>query len=247
MLDLIYQRADVKDGHQVMDLGCGWGVTSLWVLEKYPNTNVVAVSNSRTQKEFIEKRAAAKGFAGRIKCITADANVFDTEERFDRIISIEMFEHMRNYETLMKRVSSWLKPQGLLFTQILCHKEFTYPFNASKGSDTEWMAKYFFSGGTMPSSDLFLYFQDDLIIANHWNVNGKHYSKTLEAWLTRLDAKQDNALKILEATYGKEKAPTHLFNWRLFFMYCAEVFGYDDGNEWIVAHHLFRKRCKSSL
>lgn len=247
MLKLICKRAQVKDGQVIMDLGCGWGVTSLWILEKYPNCTVVAVSNSRTQKEFIEGHARDKGFAERLTCITADANVFDIEQRFDRIISIEMFEHMKNYQTLMKRVASWLKPEGLLFTQILCHKEFAYSFNSSKGSNTEWMARNFFSGGTMPSSDLFLYFQDDLGILDHWNINGKHYSKTLEAWLVRLDSNKAKAMEVLEASYGKDKAPLQMFNWRLFFIYCAEVFGYEDGNEWIVAHHLFEKRLKSSL
>lgn len=247
MLQLICERARVVDGQKVMDLGCGWGVTSLWLLEKYPKCEVVSVSNSKTQRAFIESCAKSKGFDGRLKVITADANIFDTDERFDRIISIEMFEHMKNYDSLMKHVASWLKPDGLLFTQILCHKEFTYEFNAKKGSDTEWMAKHFFSGGTMPSSDLFLYFQQDVIILDHWNVNGKHYSKTLDAWLANLDANTDKALNVLEKTYGKDEAPQQLFNWRMFFMYCSEVFGYDDGNEWIVAHHLFVKRPKSVL
>ena len=246
-LELICKRAQVQDGQKVLDLGCGWGVTSLWILEMYPNCQVVSVSNSRTQKVFIESQAKKLGVIDRIKCITADANVLDMDEKFDRIISIEMFEHMKNYEVLMKRVASWLKPGGLLFTQILCHKEFAYEFNANKGSDTEWMAKQFFSGGTMPSSDLFLYFQNDVIILDHWNINGKHYSKTLEAWLERLDQNKERAMKVLETTYGREASYQHMFNWRMFFMYCSEVFGYDDGNEWIVAHHLFQKRPKASL
>ena len=246
-LELICMRAQVRDGQKVLDLGCGWGVTSLWILEKFPKCQVVSVSNSKTQKLFIESQASKMGFSNRIKCITADANVFVTDERFDRIISIEMFEHMKNYEVLMRHVASWLKPDGLLFTQILCHKEFAYEFNANKGSDTEWMARQFFSGGTMPSSDLFLYFQNDVVILDHWNINGKHYSKTLEAWLHKLDQNKKVAMRVLELAYGKAAAPQQMFNWRLFFMYCSEVFGFDDGNEWIVAHHLFRKRPKSSL
>lgn len=246
-MELICERARLENGHRVLDLGCGWGVTSLWILEKYPNCQVVAVSNSRTQRMFIERRGKEMGVSNRLKCITADANVFDTEERFDRIISIEMFEHMKNYDTLFGRASSWLKPTGLLFTQILCHKEFSYEFNANKGSDTEWMAREFFSGGTMPSSDLFLYFQNDVAIVDHWNINGKHYSKTLEAWLIRLDQNKEKAMEVLEKAYGKESAPQQMFNWRMFFIYCSEVFGFDDGNEWIVSHHLFQKRPTAAL
>ena len=246
-MELICQRAQVQNGHKVLDLGCGWGVTSLWILEKYPDCQVMSVSNSRTQKEFIEGEARKMNCSDRLKCITADANFFDTKERFDRVISIEMFEHMKNYETLMKRVASWLKPKGLLFTQILCHKEFTYGFNANRGSDTEWMAREFFSGGTMPSSDLFLYFQDDVIIMDHWNLNGKHYSKTLESWLQRLDENKASSMTVLEDAYGKDAAPQQMFNWRMFFMYCSEVFGYEGGNEWIVAQHLFKKRPTASL
>ncbi|XP_065051146.1 uncharacterized protein LOC135680867 [Rhopilema esculentum] len=247
MLALVCERAQVEDAQKVLDLGCGWGVTGLWILEKYPNCTVFCVSNSRTQKQFIESQAKRKGFADRLTCITADANLFDTNERFDRIISIEMFEHMKNYEVLMRQVAKWLKPGGLLFTQILCHREFAYEFKSNRGSDTEWMAKQFFSGGTMPSSDFFLYFQNDLMILDHWNINGKHYSKTLEAWLRKLDQNKGNAMKVLEKAYGKDAAPQHMFNWRMFFMYCSEVFNFDNGNEWIVAHHLFMKRPKALL
>ena len=247
MLKLVCQRAQVSDGHTVMDLGCGWGVTGLWICEKYPSCKVVCVSNSATQKKFIDQVAAEKGYSQRLECITCDANIFETERKFDRIISIEMFEHMKNFDELMQKIALWLKPEGHLFTQILCHREFTYSFNTKQGSDTEWMAQNFFTGGTMPSSDLFLYFQKDLIIMDHWNVNGKHYSKTLEAWLRQLDYKKDDVMKVLEKAYGCEEAPQQLFNWRMFFMYCSEVFGFRDGNEWIVAHHLFKKRPISHL
>lgn len=238
----ICERARIEDGQAVMDLGCGWGALALYVCEKFPACRVTAVSNSATQRELIQARAEQRGFSGRLEVITEDANVFVTDQRFDRIVSIEMFEHMKNYERLFQRVSSWLKPHGMLFTQVLCHKEFAYNFNTSEGSDTEWMAKNFFSGGTMPSADLFLYFQNDVTIVDHWRINGKNYSKTLEAWLRLLDERKDKVTEILNEAYGAKDGPKHLFNWRLFFIFCSEVFGYEDGNQWVLAHHLFKKK-----
>jgi len=247
MLSLVCERALVEDGQTIMDLGCGWGATTFWLLEKYPSCHVTCVSNSSTQGEYIRNSAQKNGYGDRIKVYTADANTFHTSERFDRIISIEMFEHMKNYEQLFQKVASWLKPNGFLFTQILCHREFTYHFKAEKDSDTEWMAQNFFSGGTMPSSDLFLYFQKDLLIEKHWNINGKHYSKTLDAWLEIMDQNKPVINKIFEAAYGHSEVDKQISNWRKFFMYCSEVFGCNNGNDWIVAHHLFRKCLKSNL
>jgi len=172
--------------------------------------------------------------------------VFTTAKRFDRILSIEMFEHMKNYDILMQRVSSWLKPSGKLFLQVLCHNSHPYAFDAKPGSDTEWMAKNFFTGGTMPSVDLFLYFQNGVRIEDYWIVNGKEYSKTLEAWLERMDQNKDKVYKILREGYGDD-VDKQIFNWRLFFIFCSEVFGYADGNEWIVSQHLFKKQQLSSL
>ncbi|XP_002741514.3 uncharacterized protein LOC100367749 [Saccoglossus kowalevskii] len=245
MLELYCARAQVEDGHNVMDLGCGWGALGLWICEKYPNCTVTCVSNSQTQSEHIQSQSLRLGYSGRLTTRKSDANVFDTEERFDRIMSIEMFEHMKNYDRLFSRVASWLKPGGLLFTQILCHREFAYNFNVGKGSDTEWMAKNFFSGGTMPSSDLFLYFQNDVVLVDMWKMNGKHYSKTLEAWLAILDNNRGEVARIFEKTYGKGEVDQQVWNWRLFFIYCSVVFGYEDGNEWMVSMHLFRKRLQS--
>lgn len=185
-------------------------------------------------------------YANRLKCITADANVFSTRERFDRIISIEMFEHMKNYDQLMSRVASWLKPNGYLFTQILCHREYCYHFKNKENKATEWMAKYFFTGGTMPSSELFLYFQKNLAILDHWNLNGVHYSKTLEAWLDKLDANKTKVLQIFQRQHGDDAAQ-QMFNWRLFFMYCSEAFKFNCGNEWLVSQHLFQKNTHSKL
>jgi len=240
------ERAQIKDGQNVMDLGCGWGSFGLYVLENYPNCRVTCVSNSNTQRALILERAQNMGVAGRLDAITADANTFTTGNRFDRIVSIEMFEHMKNYEVLFQRVSSWLKPQGQLFLQILCHRNFPYAFDSRKGSDTEWMAKNFFSGGTMPSHDLFLHFQRDVALLDSWIVNGQNYSRTLEAWLTKMDANKDKVAAIFKKAYGKE-FEQNVFNWRLFFIFCSEVFGFMKGNEWHVSHYLFQKKSLSSL
>jgi len=242
MLKLVCERSQVEDGHSIMDLGCGWGSLALWLCEHYPNCTVTTVSNSSTQREWIESEAQKKGFGSRMACITSDANVFNTSLRFDRIISIEMFEHMKNYEELMCRVASWLKPSGCLFVQILCHREFAYNFSTKKNSDTEWMARNFFSGGTMPSSDLLLYFQKDLCIKQHWQMSGNHYARTLEAWLVNLDEHEATVRNIFLQTYGSDQVDQQVFNWRLFFMYCAEVFSFRGGNEWIVAQYLFQKK-----
>lgn len=147
----------------------------------------------------------------------------------------------------MSRVASWLKPSGYLFVQILCHREFAYNFNTKKNSDTEWMARNFFSGGTMASSDLFLYFQKDLSIEKHWQINGRHYARTLEAWLVKMDQQEGKVREIFQRTYGSDQVDQQVFNWRMFFMYCAEVFAFRDGNEWIVAQYLFEKKLNSSL
>ncbi|XP_074656082.1 uncharacterized protein LOC141909537 [Tubulanus polymorphus] len=241
-LSIICKRAQVEDGQTIMDLGCGWGATGLYICEKYPNCKVVFVSNSETQHDYIIDEAKRLGFDDRIEHIKANANTFDTEKKFDRVISIEMFEHMKNYDRLLAKISSWLKPDGLLLTQILCHLRFPYNFDASKDKDTEWMARNFFAGGTMPSADLFLYFQDDMIVTDQWLVNGKDYSKTLYTWLERLDAKREKVHEIFIEFYGADKADEMLANWRMFFIYCGEVFRYRDGNDWLTAFHLFKKR-----
>lgn len=239
-------KAGLEDDHSVLDLGCGWGSLSLYICEKYPKCKVTCVSNSNTQRQLIQNRAQTLGYQGRLECITADANVFTTAKRFDRIFSIEMFEHMKNYDILMQRVSSWLKPSGKLFIQVLCHRLHPYAFDTKQGSDTEWMAKNFFSGGTMPSVDLFLYFQNGVKIQDFWVINGTNYSKTLEAWLSKLDQNKDKVMNILRQAYGDD-ADQQLFNWRLFFIFCSEVFGYKGGNEWIISQHLFKKHQLSSL
>jgi len=247
MLSLSCQRAAIADGQTIMDLGCGWGSLTFWLLEKYPACRVTSVSNSATQGDYIRSTAHKMGYAGRLTVHTADANTFQTEKNFDRIMSIEMFEHMKNYEQLFEKVASWLKPDGLLFTQILCHREFTYHFKKKPGSDTAWMAQHFFTGGTMPSSDLFLYFQKDLAIKKHWNINGVHYKKTLDAWLKKMDENIEEVRDIFREAYGEKEVQKQVFNWRKFFMYTSEVFGCNNGNDWLVAHHLFNKQMKSKI
>ncbi|KAL3859484.1 hypothetical protein ACJMK2_009703 [Sinanodonta woodiana] len=239
-------RAKIQDGQTILDLGCGWGSMGLYICEKYPHCQVTCVSNSNTQRQFIESKALQQGFLGRLEAITADVNVFSSSKRFDRIISIEMFEHMKNYETLMQRVASWLKPSGLLFIQVLCHRLHPYAFDTKPGSDTEWMAKNFFTGGTMPCTDLYLYFQNDLKIGENWVLNGKHYSKTLEYWLSTMDQNMDQIKEMFLKVYGDD-ADQQIFNWRLFFIFCSEVFGFKGGNEWHVSQHLFKKQVRSSL
>lgn len=218
-------------------IGCGWGSCGLYIAKHYPHTTVTMVSNSASQREFILKRAKDMGLTNVASVETMDANVMTFPEgSFDRIVSNEMFEHMKNYQKLFKKVSSWLKPNGKLFIHIFVHDQYAYHFQ--KG----WMAENFFTGGTMPSSDLFLYFQDDLCIEKQWAVNGVHYSKTLEAWLEKHDKNKAEILPILMQHYSQTDAEIWHFNWRLFYLACSELFAYNGGNEWYIAHYVFRKR-----
>jgi len=240
MLRLTAARAKLVDGDRILELGCGWGSLSLWMAEHFPNSRITVVSNSRTQKRFIDARAALRGFKN-LEVITADANhlTFPETTHFDRVVSVEMFEHMRNYETLLRRIAGWLKPSGTLFVHIFTHKTYAYPFEVRDESD--WMAKYFFSGGIMPSDDLLLYFQKDLTLAQHWQVDGSHYSRTAEHWLENMDAHRSDIEPILAETYGKDQVVRWWVYWRVFFMSCAELWGYAGGREWLVSHYLFEK------
>jgi cyclopropane-fatty-acyl-phospholipid synthase len=239
MLGLTCERARLEDGMEVLDLGCGWGSLSMWIAEQYPSCRVLAVSNSRTQRQFIETECRKRGLVN-VEAATADVTEFDTPRRFDRVLSIEMFEHMKNYERLLARIASWLKPEGMLFVHIFSHREFAYEFDASDQED--WMAQTFFTGGTMPSDDLLLYFQRDLELVDHWRVDGSHYTRTLRAWLDKLDRNKTAVCRIMAETYGAENETLWLVNWRLFFLICSEVWNLGGGREYLVSHYLFKRR-----
>lgn len=239
MLALTCERADLADGQRILELGCGWGSLTLWMAEKYPNARITGVSNSRTQRAFIEAEAARRELQN-VTILTADMNEFDIEkDAFDRVVSVEMFEHMKNYRRLLAKVASWLKPGGKLFVHIFTHKDYAYHFEGKDPSD--WITRYFFAGGTMPSDHLLLYFQDDLQIERHWRVSGRHYQRTSEAWLQNMDDREGAIRPLLAQTYGADQAVKWRAYWRIFFLSCAELWGYRGGTEWMVSHYRFRK------
>ncbi len=238
MLDLYLKRALIEPGQNILELGCGWGSLSLYLAERFPSCKILAVSNSRPQKVFIEERIRERKLKN-LEIVTQDINRLQLGERFDRVISIEMFEHMRNYKDLLARIASWLKPEGLLFIHIFCHKKYAYLFD-HKGKE-DWMGRYFFTGGIMPSADLFDFFQDDLRVQEKWLIDGRHYEKTANAWLAKMDQNRALVEPILRKTYGKDAKKWHAY-WRIFFMACAELFGYCQGQEWGVGHYLMRKK-----
>lgn len=236
MLELTCRRARLEDGQDVLELGCGWGSLSLDMADRYPASRILAVSNSRSQKQFIDAEASRRGLPN-LEVVTADMNEFVTARRFDRVVSVEMFEHMRNYGELLRRVSSWSRPGALLFVHVFAHSRFAYPFEVSDASD--WMAEHFFTGGLMPSDDLLLHFQDHFRIRERWRSSGVHYQRTSEAWLAKLDQHREDVLALFGEVYGKADATRWLVRWRVFFMACTELFGYAHGQEWMVSHYLF--------
>ena len=239
MLALTCKRADLQSGQNVLELGCGWGSLSLYMAAKFPESKFTVVSNSATQKLFIDNATKGRGIAN-LTVITADMNTFNILDSFDRVVSVEMFEHMRNYKLLLAKVESLLKPGGKLFVHIFTHKNLAYKYEVIDESD--WMSKYFFTGGIMPSNHLFFYFNDDLKVTKHWVVNGTNYAKTSEAWLSNMDKHEQEIMPILEKTYGKADAVKWWVYWRLFYLACAELFNYNNGNEWMVCHYLFEKK-----
>jgi cyclopropane-fatty-acyl-phospholipid synthase len=240
-LDRTIANAGVVDGMRILELGCGWGSLSLWMAANYPGARITAVSNSNTQRLHIEQQAAARGLRN-LDVITCDVNllVLPPGAPFDRVVSVEMFEHMRNYRALLQRVASWMAPAATLFVHIFTHREFAYPFEVR--DDSDWMARHFFTGGIMPSDDLLLYFQDDVVLREHWRVPGWHYRLTSEAWLRNMDRNRATLMPILARTYGEAQALRWWVYWRVFFMSCAELWGYAGGREWLVSHYLFEKR-----
>ena len=239
MLQLTCQRACLKSNQQVLELGCGWGSLSLFMAAKYPSSSFTSVSNSKSQKEFIDAEAAKRGITN-LKVITADMNTFAIDQQFDRVVSVEMFEHMRNYKLLLKKISGWLKEDGKLFVHIFTHHTHAYKFEVK--DDSDWMSKYFFTGGIMPSNDLLFYFNEDLRKEEQWLVNGTNYQKTSEEWLMNMDNHREEIITIMNATYGYDQGMLWFAYWRIFFLSCAELWGYNNGEEWIVSHYLFSKK-----
>jgi cyclopropane-fatty-acyl-phospholipid synthase len=239
MLALYVERAQIADGQEILELGCGWGSLSLYLAERFPNSRITGVSNSRTQKLHIDSEARKRGL-GNLTIATCDMNTFDIDAgRFDRVVSVEMFEHMKNYQALMAGIARWLKPGGLLFVHIFTHKRVAYHFVAKDESD--FMARHFFTGGQMPSHDLLIQFQERLSLVSDWKVSGTHYQKTAEGWLRNMDSHRREILPLFREAYGAGSALKWWAYWRVFYMICAELWGYRGGDEWIVSHYLFRK------
>ena len=238
MLDLTCRRADLQNGMDILELGCGWGSLSLWMAEHYPDSRITAVSNSSPQRRFIQSRAEKRDL-GNLNVITSDMNDFSIDQQFDRIVSVEMFEHMRNWQRLLKRISLWMKPRARMFIHIFTHRQFAYAFE--EDGEDNWMGRHFFSGGMMPSDNLLFHLQDHLSIEKHWRINGMHYSKTAEAWLANMDRNRSTILPIMQNVYGLENADRWLQRWRIFFMACAELWGFANGREWIVSHYRLKK------
>ncbi len=237
-LRITAERAGLGNGMRILELGCGWGSLSLWMASKYPKSEITAVSNSAPQREYIYDQARRRGLSN-LRLITADMNEFDIDESFDRVVSVEMFEHMRNYRELFRRIHGWLTPGGKFFMHIFCHRSSPYAFEDKGPSD--WMSRYFFSGGIMPCDDLPLRFQEHLKFSNLWRWSGQQYERTANAWLKNMDRRRERIWPILEQTYGRDEALRWWVRWRLFFIACAELFGYENGQQWWVSHYLFER------
>ena len=228
------------DGLSIFDLGCGWGSLTLYILEKFRTCKVYSLTNSKTQREHIVAEAKKLGVEDRLTVFVENINTFELTEtlKVDRIMSIEMMEHCRNYELLFERITRWLKPEGLIFIHIFVFQYFTYHFDDPES----WMDRHFFSGGSMPSESMLLRYQKHMTLERQWKINGTEYSKTSEAWLKNMDDNIEEVRKIFSACYGKENVNKWIARWRTFFIGVSESFGYDNGNAWYVSHYLFKKR-----
>ena len=237
MLELYGERGELADGQRILELGCGWGSLTLWMAERYPNAKIVAVSNSIQQRKYIEAQCWQRGLCN-VSVITQDVNRLDLgAERFDRCVSVEMFEHVRNYDILLGRIAGWLRPGGRLFVHIFAHRTLMYPFET--GGEGNWMGRHFFTGGLMPATDTLLWFQRDLKIERRWHIDGTHYERTANQWLANQDVRRDQVLSTLVSVYGSKAARLWFQRWRMFWMSCAELFGYSNGQEWLVTHYRF--------
>jgi cyclopropane-fatty-acyl-phospholipid synthase len=239
MLELTCKRAALEDGQKILELGCGWGSLSLWMAAEYPNSAITAISNSKSQRAYITAQAEERGLKN-LRVVTCDINDFHPEDCFERVVSVEMFEHVRNHRKLLTQISDWLVPRGRLFVHVFSHRKHSYLFEAKSAKD--WMSKYFFTGGVMPSGSLLpTAAEGRLELEETWLVNGAHYSKTLEAWLRKQDKNRAAVLKTFVECYGSKDAKLWFQRWRIFYMACSELFAYNDGSEWPVMHYRFRK------
>ena len=237
-LQATVERAGIEDGMKILDLGCGWGSLSLWIAEHFPAATVTSVSNSRSQHDYIKRAAANRGLDN-VDVHVSDMNDFAATDTYHRIVSVEMFEHMRNYAELFRRIGSWLEPDGRFFMHIFCHR--TTPYEYIDKGPGDWMSRHFFSGGIMPSADLPMRIGGDLTVDKHWQWSGDHYARTLRAWLNKMDARKSAVMPVLEDTYGEGEADRWRMRWRIFFMACEELFAYDGGREWYVSHYLLKR------
>ena len=242
-LEQTIARAELSDGMRILELGCGWGSLTLAMAKKFPRSEIVALSNSASQRAYIESEAKTRGLKN-VRVITRnidqETSIAEEFGTFSRVVSVEMFEHLRNYEALLQRVSSWLSPGGKLFVHIFTHRQYSYLFETE--GDDNWMGRYFFTGGQMPAHELLAHFQRDLTLEKQWAWDGTHYQRTSEAWLENLDRNRDRIRPILASVYGSADADRWLQRWRVFFLSCAELFGYRSGSEWGVSHYLFQRR-----
>lgn len=238
MLATTAARVDIADGMDILELGCGWGSLTLYLAARCPNSRITAVSNSASQRQFIEDRCREHRIDN-VQVLTADMNDFSIARRFDRIVSVEMLEHMRNWALLLTRIDTWLKDSGRVFVHIFTHRQYAYLFD-THGEDN-WMGRHFFTGGMMPADDLIFHFQDHLAVEKHWRVNGQHYRKTADAWLANMDARRKGILPVLAGVYGTKNAALWFQRWRIFFMACSELWGYADGKQWLVSHYRLKK------